>query len=74
MPLTLAVARVHWSCDDWRGVTDSGTQPSGLGTHYVDLPTASLTAGSRIGFAATSSFIVSNPGFPEQDRLRRAAA
>jgi len=47
---TLAVARVHWSCDDWRSVTDSGTQPSGLGTHYVDLPTAALPAGSRIVF------------------------
>lgn len=32
-----------------------------------------LTAGGRTGFAATSSFIASYPGFPEQDRLRRAA-
>ena len=32
-----------------------------------------LTAGTRYGFAATAGFISSYPGFPEQDRLRRAA-
>jgi len=32
-----------------------------------------LTSGTRFGFAATSSFILSYPGFPEEDRLRRAA-
>jgi len=46
----LAAARVHWSCDGWHAVTDSATQPSDLGTHYVDLPTAALPAGARLVF------------------------
>jgi soluble lytic murein transglycosylase len=32
-----------------------------------------LTAGSRFGFAAIAGFVASYPGFPEEDRLRRAA-
>lgn len=47
---TLVPARVHWSCDAWHTVTDSGTEPSDLGTHYVDLPTSALPAGARLSF------------------------
>jgi len=32
-----------------------------------------LTAGTRFGFAAIAGFVTSYPGFPEEDRLRRAA-
>jgi glucoamylase len=46
----LAPARIHWTTDEWRSSTDSDTQPSGLGTHYVDLPTAALPPGARVVF------------------------
>ena len=32
-----------------------------------------LNAGSRFGFAANAGFIASYPGFPDQERMRRAA-
>jgi glucoamylase len=46
----LAPAVVHWSIDDWRQVHDSATRDSGLGIHFVDLPTDQLASGSIIDF------------------------
>jgi glucoamylase len=43
-------ARIHWSIDDWKTISDSETCPSGLGLHFCDLPTARLTAGSMVRF------------------------
>ncbi|MCC7082774.1 MAG: glucan 1,4-alpha-glucosidase [Burkholderiales bacterium] len=47
---TLAEATVHWSADDWRGVHDSSTHDTGLGVHYVDLPSERLARGASIKF------------------------
>jgi glucoamylase len=47
---TLAPAMVHWSGDGWSTTRDEHTQASGLGTHFVDLPTATLPPGARIAF------------------------
>jgi glucoamylase len=47
---TLAPARVHWSVDGWAHGTDSDTRPSGLGTHYFDVPSSALAAGQAIVF------------------------
>lgn len=47
---TLAPATVHWSGDDWRTVTDTVTQDSGLGVYYADLPTSGLAVGGTIRF------------------------
>jgi glucoamylase len=47
---TLSAARVRWSSDGWLSFVDVLTQPSGLGTHYVDLPTAVLPVGTSISF------------------------
>ena len=44
----LAAARLHWSADQWRTPRDVETRPSGLGTHYVDLPTRFLAAGTTL--------------------------
>lgn len=46
----LDVASIHWSSDGWRTVHDTPTRDSGLGTHFVDLDTASLGPGSTILF------------------------
>jgi glucoamylase len=46
----LAPATVHWSDDDWRTTTDSKTIDTGLGIHYVDLPTSGLSPDSNIFF------------------------
>ncbi|HYY92046.1 MAG TPA: glucan 1,4-alpha-glucosidase, partial [Candidatus Dormibacteraeota bacterium] len=47
---TLAPALVHWSGDNWHTTTDSKTIDTGLGAHYVDLPTNTLSAGSNVCF------------------------
>ena len=47
---TQAAATVHWSLDDWRTTTDSMTIDTGLGVHYLDLPTSNLTKGSAVIF------------------------
>jgi glucoamylase len=47
---TLAPAMIHWSGDGWNTTRDQHTQDSGLGAHFVDLPTATLPAGARITF------------------------
>jgi glucoamylase len=46
----LTPALVHWSIDDWKTSTDTKTRNTGLGIHILDLPTASLPAGSRVAF------------------------
>jgi glucoamylase len=43
-------ALVHWSIDGWKTSADTNTRDSGLGLHLLDLPTASLPAGSQIVF------------------------
>lgn len=46
----LVPARVHWTVDGWHSSQDSDTRPSGLGTHYFDVPTAALPVGARVTF------------------------
>jgi glucoamylase len=46
----LAAATIHWSSDGWRRVRDTPTRDSGMGTHFADLDTAELAAGSVIVF------------------------
>jgi glucoamylase len=43
-------ALVHWSLDGWKSAHDTNTRDTGLGLHILDLPTASLPAGSQIVF------------------------
>lgn len=46
----LAPARIRWTSDAWRSSTDSATRPSGLGTHYVDVPAQALPSGASVIF------------------------
>ena len=46
----LAPATIHWSADGWRTVDDRATRDTGMGLHYVDLPTAPLPAGATVVF------------------------
>jgi glucoamylase len=46
----LSPARVHWSVDNWQTAHDIDTRDTGLGTHILDLPTASLPAGGNAVF------------------------
>ncbi|MGA1984762.1 MAG: glucan 1,4-alpha-glucosidase [Candidatus Sulfotelmatobacter sp.] len=46
----LTPARVHWSVDGWNTAHDTDTRDTGLGTHILDLPTASLAAGAQAVF------------------------
>jgi glucoamylase len=43
-------ALVHWSVDGWNSAQDSNARDTGLGTYVLDLPTASLPAGSKATF------------------------
>lgn len=43
-------AAVRWSADAWQTVQKAQTQDSGLGVHYVDLPTEGLPSGATIIF------------------------
>jgi len=43
-------ALVHWSIDGWQTAQDTKTRDSGLDTHILDLPTASLPSGSQVLF------------------------
>ncbi len=47
---TLSPATVHWSPDGWNEVHDVVTKDSGLGLHYVDLPTERFSVGTSILF------------------------
>jgi glucoamylase len=55
----LSPAMVHWSTDNWNTSHDTHTRNTGLGTHILDLPTASLP----VGGSAVFTFY-----WPEQDR------
>jgi glucoamylase len=46
----LEPALVHWTLDNWNSPHDTDTRDTGLGTHVLDLPTASLPAGSQATF------------------------
>ena len=46
----LSPAMVHWSIDGWTTAHDTNTRDTGLGIHILDLPTASLAAGSQAVF------------------------
>jgi glucoamylase len=46
----LAPMTVHWSTDGWATAHDTESRDSGLGEHFVDLPTHTLPAGARIAF------------------------
>jgi glucoamylase len=43
-------ALVHWSVDGWKTSQDTNTRDTGLGIYTLDLPTASLPAGSQVAF------------------------
>ena len=47
---TGAPASVRYSTDDWRTMSEAVTRPTGLGAHYVDLPTGELSVGVRVIF------------------------
>jgi glucoamylase len=46
----LAASMIRWSFDNWQTTKDSKTIDTGLGVHYVDLPTDELATGSTITF------------------------
>src|SRR6266699_333201 len=46
----LARATIHWSMDGWKTVTDSKTVDTGLGIHYADLETSTLSPGDNVAF------------------------
>ncbi len=48
--ILLSPALVHWSLDGWKISHDTETRDTGVGIHILDLPTASLPAGSQAGF------------------------
>ena len=43
-------ARIRWTENDWEAWRDDATRDSGLGTHYVDLASASIPSGGAIAF------------------------
>jgi glucoamylase len=46
----LSPALVRWTIDGWKSSVDTNTRDTGLGIHILDLPTASLPAGSQAVF------------------------
>ncbi|HEV3344428.1 MAG TPA: glycoside hydrolase family 15 protein, partial [Pirellulales bacterium] len=46
----LAPAVAHWSADNWQTAHDTPTRDTGLGVHFVDLPTRNLAVGTRVVF------------------------
>ncbi len=48
--LLTAPARVHYGLGSWKAPVDIETRDSGMGLHYVDLPTALLTVGQQVLF------------------------
>ena len=46
----LTPAVVHWSIDGWKTSHDANTRDTGLDTHILDLPTASLPASAQAAF------------------------
>lgn len=46
----LVTATVRWTTDDWFTYTELMTLDSGVGVHYVDLPTADLPHTAKLSF------------------------
>lgn len=46
----LEPAMVHWSGDGWQTAADVSTQDTGLGVHFVDLPTSRLDSSHMVLF------------------------
>ncbi len=46
----LASAMVHWTSNNWQTASDHKTIDTGLGVHYVDLPTSKLSLDSNVVF------------------------
>jgi glucoamylase len=47
---TTAPAHVRYSTDAWHSLSEAVTQLTGFGVHFLDLPTASLPAGTSVIF------------------------
>jgi glucoamylase len=47
----LDAARIHWSMDNWKTISDSEAIATGLDTYVCDLPTDRLTAENIVRFA-----------------------
>jgi len=48
--ILLSPAMVRWTLDNWQSSHDTNTRDTGLEIHVLDLPTASLPAGSQVTF------------------------
>ncbi len=46
----LSRAMIHWSINSWNDTQDNPTHDTGLGVHFVDLPTEKLSSGSILLF------------------------
>ena len=46
----LAKAKIHWSRDGWKTVTDTETVESGIGIHYMDMDTGKMKTGENFVF------------------------
>ncbi len=46
----LSPAKIHWSINDWKKTQDGSTEDSGLGVHFVDLPTGKYSPGAQVIF------------------------
>jgi len=47
----LSPATIRWSANDWRTFENVETADSGIGLHYVDLPTKKLHPGTNLAFS-----------------------
>jgi len=47
---TTAPAHVRYSTDAWKTISEATSQVTGFGVHFLDLPTASLPAGTSVIF------------------------
>lgn len=43
-------ARVRWSMDGWKTISDTDTTDSGIGIHFADLPTDKQPSGTKVEF------------------------
>jgi glucoamylase len=43
-------ALIHWSRDNWKTCTDTGTHDTGIGMHTADISTAGMPPGSKLIF------------------------
>ncbi len=60
--ITEQAATIHWSVDGWGTVNDLATREVGIGCWFGDLPSAHLSAGTRIVFT-----LLRHAGWEEQD-------